>query len=678
MKKRVISVLLATAMLISLGSVAMAAPVTVKDAIAEYGNALGKDTLTWLNRSVDVPVKVEVKEETGNYVSGPLSIREKNEGNIPTFDYKSTLSMSVVKEAFNDYVAAAKFAINQCTGDKTAILASLENVRVIGNFMVSVEIPSEDFEVPTQYITAAPSEMYGFNDDAKKIFHETRREKVGDTLNIYLSVGGTETADPNFATKTELESALENDLIFTCEGVQPTKFGTYQVKGDFIGSTTILNEGSIVSIDSDRFENPSNSNDVIATIEYLVDPQPEIGYIGAKEVPAATIKISKKSSAIGPGGGTTVETVRAEFVVDGLTIKTVSGESPLEVDIDAVKPAEKDGYIFAGWYGDAAMTKKISGKTTIKANTKYYGEWISLEDATKVEFMVDGKTSSTEYGKAPFEINVDDIEAPTKDGYKFGGWYLDEECTKKVEGTMTIEKDTTLYAKWIPTGALNTGDHFAYITGYTDGTVKPEANIVREEVAAIFYRLLTNEAGKYLESNDVIYSDVPATKWSVGAIATLSKGNYLTGYTDGTFRPNNSITRGEFAAVAARFADSDSNAANAFTDMNGHWAEKYVAACVANGWITGYEDGTFKPDQNITRAEAMAIVNRMLGRAVDKDGIANVAGQIKNFPDNNENAWYYYIVIEATNSHDYSIAEGAKTETWTKVDEIAHLSVSED
>lgn len=667
MKKRVISVLLAAAMLVSLSSVAMAAPTTVRDAIYEYGDSLGKDFTTWLNRSVDVPVKIEVREDGGNFASGPLTIRERNEGNIPIFDYKSTLSMSAVKDAFDDYVAAATFAINQGSGDKAALLASLENVRVAGNFILSVEIPSENFDIPSQYITAAPAEMYGFNDEAKKLFHETRREKVGDTLNIYLSVGGTETADASFATKAELENGLNNDLVFTCEGVQPTKFGEYQVKGDFKGSTIILNEGAGVTVSSDGTEGPSNSMDVIATIEYVVDPQPEIGQIGSKNVPVATVKISKRSS--GNQGSSTTETVRAEFVVDGLTFKTVNGVSPLTVDIDAVKPGEKEGYIFAGWYSDSAMTKKVSGKATIKANTKYYGEWIAFDEATKAEFIADGKTVSTIYGKAPYEISVDDIEAPAKDGYKFGGWYLDEACTEKATGTVKIEKDTVLYAKWIPTGALNTGDHFAYIVGYTDGTVRPEANIVREEVAAIFYRLLTNEAGGYLESSDVIYSDVPASKWSVKAIATLSKGNYITGYEDGTFRPDNNITRGEFAAVAARFADSDNkDAKNAFTDMNGHWAEKYVANCVANGWITGYEDGTFKPDQNITRAEAMAIVNRMLGRAVDAEGIANVKGQIRNFTDNNANAWYYYIVVEATNAHDYSIAEGAKNETWTKVD----------
>ena len=165
------------------------------------------------------------------------------------------------------------------------------------------------------------------------------------------------------------------------------------------------------------------------------------------------------------------------------------------------------------------------------------------------------------------------------------------------------------------------------------------------------------------------YSDVPATKWSSTAIATLSNGGYITGRPDGTFGPNDYITRAEFATIAARFMKTAEGNGIEFSDVQKHWAKNYIEACAASGIITGYQDGTFKPDQFITRAEAMAIVNRMLGRAVTAEGIEAVKDDIYYFADNAENTWCYYIVLEATNAHDYTKAEDG-TETWTKVTEV--------
>ncbi len=297
----------------------------------------------------------------------------------------------------------------------------------------------------------------------------------------------------------------------------------------------------------------------------------------------------------------------------------------------------------------------------------------STSSIVKVEFIADGKVIKTASGKAPFIIDLADVAPAAKDGLKFVGWYLDKELTERAPDPMKVTKNIKLYARWIADGdgpVLEATDHFAYVIGYTDDTVRPLNNILREEVAAIFFRLLTEKAGEAIHAEVAPYRDVPATKWSSTAIATLSKGGYITGRDDGTFAPEMYITRAEFATIAARFSGDVSGGGVKFSDINGHWAKKYIEVCAANGWINGYNDGTYKPDQNITRAEAMAIVNRMLGRAVDESGIAPVKDDVYRFKDNEKGAWYYYIVLEATNSHDYERGADDEYETWTKVTEV--------
>ncbi|RCX21411.1 MucBP-like protein, partial [Fontibacillus phaseoli] len=211
---------------------------------------------------------------------------------------------------------------------------------------------------------------------------------------------------------------------------------------------------------------------------------------------------------------------------------------------------------------------------------------------------------------------------------------------------------------------LETENHYDYINGYPDGSVKPLNNITREEVAAIFYRLLDDESrSEYLKTGNS-FSDVGATRWSNKHISTMENAGVITGYPDGTFKPGQYITRAEFAAIASRFDKLDERANDSFTDISGHWAEKYIASAANKGWIKGYTDGTFKPNQYITRAEAAAFINSVLNRKVDKDGIHEDA---KMWPDNVYGKWYYYDILEATNHHDYSREENAEVEVWEEV-----------
>ena len=303
----------------------------------------------------------------------------------------------------------------------------------------------------------------------------------------------------------------------------------------------------------------------------------------------------------------------------------------------------------------------------------------------------------------------------TREGYTFEGWYADEALTIPItEVEMTSDK--YVYAKWrknssggIPhpeadpkpkpepepeddteeimeeevplaeTPWLNTEDHYAYIVGYPEDyvtgeptedesrwPVKPQANITRAEVATIFFRLLTDEARDQFWSTSNNFTDVAADAWYNNAISTMVNAGIIQGYEDGTFRPNNNITRAEFAAIASRFMSSGYDVEeDLFLYVYLFWARENINDAAMTKWINGYPDGTFLPDKAITRAEAVTLVNNVLQRKPDADHLLD--SMIK-WPDNMDtSAWYYEAIQEATNSHDYDLFEGAAYETWTSL-----------
>lgn len=218
-----------------------------------------------------------------------------------------------------------------------------------------------------------------------------------------------------------------------------------------------------------------------------------------------------------------------------------------------------------------------------------------------------------------------------------------------------------------PPADLNTDDHFAYIIGYPDGLVKPEGNITRAEVATIFFRMLTDEARDKYWSKTNNYVDVDPTKWFNNAVSTLSNMGIINGYPDGTFRPNASITRAEFAKIAVSFFKDHvrETMGDKFSDISGKWYTEYINLAAELAIVNGYPDGTFRPDNSINRAEAMTIVNNTLRRSPHKDHLLPEDDMI-TWPDNPKSAWYYAAVQEATNSHEYQRASTDDTEQWTK------------
>lgn len=213
---------------------------------------------------------------------------------------------------------------------------------------------------------------------------------------------------------------------------------------------------------------------------------------------------------------------------------------------------------------------------------------------------------------------------------------------------------------------LNKEIHFNYVIGYTDGTIRPNNNISRAEVATIFFRLLTDEARTQYDKTTSSFSDIKDGAWCCRAVSTLTNMGIIKGYTDGTFQPNKSITRAELATIIARFAKLDVNT-KTFSDINGHWAQKSIELAAGNGWINGYTDGTFRPNKSIIRAETFAMINRVLDRQTESVSDLLPTSEMNMWSDNlNENAWYYKDVQEATNYHKCDRVGDSVYEKWTE------------
>ena len=272
---------------------------------------------------------------------------------------------------------------------------------------------------------------------------------------------------------------------------------------------------------------------------------------------------------------------------------------------------------------------------------------------------------------------------PVNGGYIFDGWYTDKTFRHRYDFSTPLTEDITVYAKWflivLPgvtvkknTPKLNTADHFAYVQGYPDGTVKPAGNITRAETAAILFRLMDDASRKTYYSTKSGFRDVASGSWYNTYVATLNNAGVITDSSNGYFRPNEAITRAELAAMLAKFSET-TGAANYFNDVSAkYWAANAIAICAKLGWITGYPDGTFRPDKNVTRAELMAMINRATGRA-PKSADAFLPG-MKTWIDNTSDKWYYLDVQEATNSHSYTVKG---SETWTALTSDPNWSLYE-
>ena len=374
------------------------------------------------------------------------------------------------------------------------------------------------------------------------------------------------------------------------------------------------------------------------------------------------------------------------WINDSGTTLTVDKDSINTTDkytgyvFEATNPAEIPDTIENGGVIKVYYTKDVIGEIDKDGNDTGDGIPDKYQIVVKYVAGSNGRLDGTTYQVFDLRqegsdelLTIVTLTFPTpvaNNGYRFSNWTYPEDVT--VTGTeMSDFTPGTVYvfvANFNKTQrppvtppskpTLNTEDHVAYIIGYEDGTVKPNNNITRAEVATIFFRLLSDDSRAQFWTQTNSYSDVALTNWFNNAVSTLSNAGVITGYPNDTFKPNASITRAEFAAIAARFSDAEATGICSFTDVPAnHWAASYIALAEELGWINGYSDGTFRPNQPITRAEAMTLINRVLERAVDED---HMLSDMVTWVDNQPSDWFYEAVQEATNSHDY-------TRTTTKV-----------
>ena len=379
------------------------------------------------------------------------------------------------------------------------------------------------------------------------------------------------------------------------------------------------------------------------------------------------------------------------YHLDGGTDSPNNPETYTVEDTFTLKAPTKQGYAFTGWTSDGETEPKLA--VTIPVGTTgrlvFTAHWVEVAtiDAT-----------ADEHGKIDPEgtITVPKGESKTftitpDPGYHIKDVLVDGKSVGAVS-TYTFKEvvaDHTIHAAFaknhtpgyptqpeqpkvdIPDDdalGLNTEDHFAYIVGYGNGEVRPQNNITRAEVATIFFRLLTDDVRDENLTKTNRYSDVAATSWYNTAVSTLSSMGIIAGYPDGTFRPNANITRAEFVAIAARFDSNGDKTAAAFSDILNHWAKDEISVAYNNGWITGYPNGTFGPQRDISRAEAMTLVNRVLDRQPETED--DLLPNMTVWTDNaNPKAWYYLAVQEATNSHYYEFKTNSQYEKWTELHE---------
>lgn len=337
----------------------------------------------------------------------------------------------------------------------------------------------------------------------------------------------------------------------------------------------------------------------------------------------------------------------------------------------------RSNYRFTGWNTKADGTGdsykagdviKMTANMTLYAQWKHKGGGGSGDKKVTLHYESNGGTTYKDE-RYTYGTTVKLDKTPLREGHTFTGWYADKELTKKIS-KITMKGDKTVYAGWelTPVPPAFDGDHTAYIIGFVDGTVKPLANITRSEVAAIFYRLLSDEEREKYKTTTNNFADVSPSAWYNTPASTMAAMGIIKGYPDGLFHGTDSITRAEFAAICARFDKNTKNTKADFSDISGHWAELDIAIAANNGWIMGYPDGTFRPNQTITRAEAMALINRVLARI--PEGPQDLLDDMKTWPDNmNTGKWYYIPVQEATNSHDYE-RKANGSEKWTALNKV--------
>lgn len=389
----------------------------------------------------------------------------------------------------------------------------------------------------------------------------------------------------------------------------------------------------------------------------------------------------------------TVTLNKEDQTASAATQETGSPDPALEAIVGATATTVS-GSVFEGWYDQhgTLLSKEPQYKPTPVNDLYEGGSYVAHFHAQQYTLRFDANGGEGTMEKLTYTHGQDQSLTKcgfTRAGYDFLGWATAENGNVAYhdQQSLSITQDTTLYAVWkqqpnqggsggghhnsggtqekpdeTPPTTLNDTDHYAYIVGYEDGTIRPNGHITRAEAATVFFRLLTDKARDANLTDRSPYPDVSAGAWYNKAIATLSRMGILSGYEDGSFRPNATVTRAEFAAMAARFDTEAKPVDTPFTDLTGCWAADEIAKAYGKGWVNGYGDNTFRPNGPITRAEAVTLINRVLRRLPETD--KDLLPDERTWPDNPETFWGYLALQEASNSHLYDRkSDGYETQT---------------
>lgn len=527
--------------------------------------------------------------------------------------------------------------------DKSGTFAVQENTIIRGTWTKSTDTFELDGKIFKSF--TAP-------DDVQKDFYVTVTPQQGDTTDTRtgtLNLTGGTTTDVQFnfnnvsrITFTEpgtytylVEEAF--DRVAHPDGIvdkihYDTKQYLLTITVDTVNGNLTVDYGFTAYPQTDGEAVPKDT--ITFRNSYFEDPNADIVTLDLSKYVTKTFESRHGKSA------TETFEAKVEIWLDDVQITTNAAEEENSIAVYAEPewPKEYTGIVTLS----TGETKSFDFGNSIKLDCKHRYRIRVTETA--------GSNTDVEYDTTEYETYFNFNLNKEINWYKYGGDFSFTNTYTGIDDYYPIIIPTIINKD---TGMLNKTDHFAYVIGYPDGTVHPNGQITRAEVATIFFRLLRDEVrdGAFTTSNS--YSDVAYGKWYNNPISTMSALGIITGYPDGTFKPNKPITRAEFAAIAARFDETQSGKSATFSDVIGHWAAKEIGIAYYNDWIKGYPDGTFKPDQNITRAEAMTVINRVLERKPESP--ADLLTNMNKWTDNLDTSkWYYLDVQEATNSHGYT------------------------
>lgn len=499
---------------------------------------------------------------------------------------------------------------------------------------------------------------------------EAGTDENGRTL--YYIVPGANNTDPVRVTFTNSDGETVISDAFTPDGLSGLA-AEYDIN-IYSGGAGVVT----VSKDSDRFYIVSNGTGTLS-VRYVVDNENEDVVVGVEPEVSETVAAGEAAITAPENTSYTFNETHVTVKSDGVgllfdDIYEDDGAADAIIDrVDEILGGSANNREYEAKYLD--LVDVNNGNAWVKASnalTVYWGYPEGTDQNTDFTLLhFDGLHRGTSHLTADMVSGWDNVEnvaitcgeygiSFTVEPGEFSPFVLvwgdtgSDPITPPVDPKPEPDDGDTGVGDW-----LDMREHDAYLSGYPDGTFRPENDMTRAEAAQMFYNLLLDKD----VSSDTRFLDVPADAWYTDAVNALAALGIINGYEDGTFRPNDTITRAEFVAMSMRFADKPGSYRNPFTDVRSSaWYFEAVTGAAYYGWLEGYPDGTFKPDANITRSEVATAVNRMLERSADEDYVDENADSLVTYTDLAETHWAYYDVMEASNTHDYT---KTAEENWT-------------